>query len=226
LTPDEAEETRDLQHRWNFEALYVLHGNALARSGVGALVLLGPSGVGKSTVSYSLVRNGWAELVEDGLVVVGSRQGHWHVLSTGTMRVLSRASRIGARLRRLTFARRSVFLDAEIERSGLRWKLDRIRAWASFTLAVLLTRDQGRFSPSLLPVARLVLAEHPNVVRPELRIDRGGEPRLIRDVSRHVPGSVGLLTISSIGGATEVRERLRRAVVGGAADPVTVGVGS
>jgi len=213
LSPDEAEVAQALLRSHGFEALYVLHGNALASPGEGVLLVLGPPGVGKSTVAYSLVREGRAELVEDGLAVVGSRHGRWHLLATGTSRILTRASLIGARLRRLTGSRRSVFLDAEIDTSGLRWRMYRFRAWMAFTLAVLLTRDRESFSPSLLPVARLVVAEHPAVFRPELRIDRNGQPQLIRDISRHVPESVGLLCVSSVGGAAEVKKRLRRAIL-------------
>jgi len=213
LRGPEASEAAALLRSWNLDALYVLHGNALERPGHEAVVVLGPPGIGKSRVCESLVADGWASSVEDGLVLVGSRGDRWYVVETGTLRVLSRASWIRRRVYRLSGGRASSDLAAHRRRASWGWHLSRLRGRAAFALAVLLTRDERPFAPRLIPVSRLVVARHPLVERPDLRVDASQVAVPIVDVASWVPASVALREVSSLGTAAEVLERLRIAIV-------------
>ena len=194
--------------------MFVLHGNALAAPGEGAVIVLGPSGVGKSTICASLASLGRAELLEDGLVVVGRRENRWYVLETGTRGVLSRASRISSLLRRVTGSSRKGSAAIGGRWSAAKRRGDRLRARVAFVLAVLSIRDAGRHLPRLFPVTRLVVARGSDLDRPELRLAAAGPPLLIRDIAGWVPDHVDLVEVPDDADCARVRDWLRLAVLG------------
>jgi hypothetical protein len=202
---------------YGFEELLVVHGSAWSDEG-GCTLVSGPPGIGKSTVLRTLERSGLGRFVEDGLLLVGLRAGRWHLLVTGTLAVLDRTSRIGARVRSLVGVRFCLHQneDSELLRRAhpFRASVLSLLPYASFTLATALGPRDGRpFKPATHEVRTLVVMPHPEDPAHALRLRRGVPAEKVIDLALLAPAAVSVVRVSPIGDLGEVRARLRGAVL-------------
>ncbi|MGE5237162.1 MAG: hypothetical protein ACM3O7_12530 [Acidobacteriota bacterium] len=217
LTPPGAEAARQARESFGFDEFLVLHGSAWLADGTTTLVC-GPPGIGKSTVLRSLQDMGRGRLIEDGLLLVGVSAETWHLVLTGATEVLDRASRIGRRIRELMLVDFSLFQDPNPEamrrahpvRAALLLRLSGV----SFTLAAALgPRPNGSFSPSHLEITRLVVAHHPLDPSPSLRLHDRGPAQEVADLRSATPAGVAVMSVCPFGTLTEIRQRLRDALL-------------
>ncbi len=110
LTPALAAKAHDLSANLGLDPLWIVHGCAFLVRGHAA-VLTGPPGLGKSRLLFRLERQGEGQCVDDGLVIVGLRDGRLWVVETGTLSFARREFRINLVLRRLLLIDRSRLLE-------------------------------------------------------------------------------------------------------------------
>lgn len=173
LTEEGSAEAAALRARFGLDELLVLHGSALAGSG-GATLVTGPPGIGKSTALRETAAAGLGRVVEDGVLLVGLRAQEALLVTTGTVGVMDRASRIAGRLRRLMEAHGGARRPGDAERPGQRAlreaALARVPAVA-FTLATGLARGpRAPFAPDLHVVRAAVAVRQPGDPAPPLRL--------------------------------------------------------
>lgn len=200
--------------RFGFQRLLVLHGSAIAMSGR-LCVVAGPAGIGKSTVLKALQRSGEGRLIEDGVVLVGERDGNLEVVETGTLGVMQTAGRIATTVRRLTFTNTSVFSrpigPRPVTRSATHRVLRRL-ATVSFYLAVMTRVSFTTFTPRTHHLDRVVLGSHSDDDGPSVVIDPLGQVTAIRNLRSMVPADTALIEFSPIGPRREVARRIRLAM--------------
>ena len=217
VTPEADAASAEVMARYGFEELFVVHGSAWSDER-GCTVVSGPPGIGKSTVLRTLERSGQGQFVEDGLLLVGLRAGRWHLLVTGTLAVLDRTSRIGARVHSLLGVR---FCLHQNEDADLLRRAHPFRAavlarlpYASFTLATAFGPRDGRpFTPTTHEVRALVVMPHPQDPAHALRLRRGVPAEEVPDIAQFAPATVSVVRVSPVGDLAEVRARLRRTVL-------------
>lgn len=217
LARDGAAAASEALSRLGFDEFLVLHGGAWLDGG-GATLISGPAGIGKSSVLRELEADGHGRLVEDGLLLVGVRRGGWHLVTTGTHDLLTRASRISRRVRDLMRVDFCLYQNAEMEilrrtnpiRSAILFRL----AGASFTLAAAFgPRPRRPFTPSSHEVRRLIVMPHPEDSAGALRVRAGGAAEEVAHPASFAPARVAVVSVSPLGSLPEVRRRLRQVVL-------------
>ena len=203
-----------LRDHFRFRRLLVLHGSALTVNGR-LCIVVGPAGIGKSTVLRAIERSGEGRLLEDGVVLVGERNGRLEVIETGVLGVMQTAGRISTAVRRLTFTNTSVFslptASRPVTRLGAHRVLRRL-ATLSFHLAVMTRISLASFAPHAHHLDRIVLGCHPDDDGPNVAIDARGDVTPCRDLRSMVPADTALIEFSPIGPRREVMRRIRRAL--------------
>jgi len=219
LSPDAVADADEVRTRFGFDELFVVHGSAFL-DGAGVTLVSGPPGIGKSSVLRELESEGRGRLVEDGVLLVGSRDGTWHLVVTGTLGILNRSSRIGGRVRDLMGVRYCLYQNASTKvlrkahplRSALLSRLPD----AAFTLSVAFAPPPGRpFTPEVHEVRSLLVLPHAEDPAKALRLCRGGVASEVADVTTLAPPTVSVRLVSPLGELLEVRERLRRSILDG-----------
>lgn len=87
--------------QFGFDDVWIFHGIAMERKG-NAIVLAGPSGIGKSTLLRRFARTNIARPLDDGFIFVGRTDGCYYVVETGLYINLRTISVISKWLRILT----------------------------------------------------------------------------------------------------------------------------
>ncbi len=75
-------EAKAIIQKFGFSKLIVMHGNALLVNGK-AIIITGPAGIGKSTISREVVRKKDGQLIDESHVLIGQKGGEWFVVETG-----------------------------------------------------------------------------------------------------------------------------------------------
>lgn len=208
LSEDDRQAARALAARLDLDGLLVVHGTALAMADRVTL-LAGPPGIGKSTVCRQLARHGRARLIEDGVALVGLAGGEWRLVTTGTAAVLATVSRLGKLLRWSALIFSTPYTRPDARASALRRAL--YRRYVDnlpFKIAVLRHRDSRPFTPQLLQVEALVLAEHPKDAYRAVLLPRAGAASEVADLAALAPAGVTVRRTPAVGRRREVMHRL------------------
>jgi len=89
-----------VRERFNLNQLYLVHGIAVDVDGRG-VVVMGPAGIGKSTVLRELIKDHKVKPIDDGFVLIGRDRdtGVFNIVPTGLYEVNQKFSRISKTLR-------------------------------------------------------------------------------------------------------------------------------
>jgi energy-coupling factor transporter ATP-binding protein EcfA2 len=156
---------------FNFNDVWIFHGVAMKQHEK-AIVLSGPSGIGKSTLLRKVARMGMAEPMDDGFILVGRAKGCYHVLEGGlyptyrTITVISKCLRILSRYQSpyLNIDHHHTMAKA-IKRGEM---LQNLAVWIGSI--VTKNRRSERVISSPVRLAKLFLVTHPNDLIPPKRI--------------------------------------------------------
>jgi len=220
LTPALAAKARDIMGRLGLESTWVLHGCAFLMRGE-AVVVAGPPGLGKSRVLFDLERKREGRAIDDGLVLVGLRNGRLWVVETGTLSFARRGFRISLALRRLLRIDRSLFSQSDPLRTRrgrfLYWLLCRV-AELAFKLNVLLPRSHNApHDPRAIPLARIISIPHADDPFPSFCLDGGESLRALGDLRAEFAPYGDVQEISPLGSRADVARRMRKALLAPAA---------
>ena len=217
LPPEDLSELAAELDRSGFDEFLVIHGSAWLAGGRITLVT-GPPGVGKSSALRGLEARGHGLVSEEGLVLVGVRPGSWEVVRTGTLDLLTLASRIGGWIRRLMGIQFSLPDEAAVRQRGASLRNRDPRQFRaanlSFSLAAAIApRPRRPVDPGSFEVAGLVVMPCPGYAPDSFHLRRGGEVEEIADLALLAPPAVAVRSVSPLGERNEVVRRLREEVL-------------
>lgn len=159
--------------QFNFEEVWIFHGIALKRKGR-AVILSGPSGIGKSSLLRKIARMKAAEPMDDGFVVAGRDKCHYYVFESGLYHTVKPIA-VASRWLRALFGYRCPYLRWGNHRGMVR---DLKRGETLHNIAVvigsLIARDRSSETVTSGPVklTTLLLVEHPDDCHPPRRIGK------------------------------------------------------
>jgi hypothetical protein len=216
LEPQTFQEAKNLMQKFGFNELLLVHGNALLVNGQ-VVIVSGPKGIGKSTVSRILTKQGKANQLEDGVLVVGRRESKLFLVKTGTGNLAITTSKLSKFFRNFLRVGKSSYLKPDGKTSKFKdFMIKRVIAMPSVGLSVFLTRkNKESFEPSLHEIQKVAFAFHPNDEEKGIKIGENGTLEVIQDIRTEIPASMGVQTFSSVGRSKEVQERIRQAILYG-----------
>ena len=148
------EEVNRLRKQFDFGNIYLLHGVAMRVNGH-AVILTGPRGSGKTTVMNRLVKKKMAKPIEDGIVIIGQKNGKFFVVESGTLPWRQTRAKVKSL---------SPLKGHQISRSGLKSRTNFVEQTAihegafSEGIASKLTPDKSSqtHTPKTIPLGKVV----------------------------------------------------------------------
>ncbi len=148
--------------QFNFEEVWIFHGIALKQKG-SAVILSGPSGIGKSSLLRKITRMKAAEPMDDGFIVAGKVKHDYYVLESGLYHTVKPVA-VASRWLRVLFRYRCPYLHNGHRGDMVR---DMKKGETLHNIAVvigsLIAKDRSSEAVTSTPVrlAKLLLVEHP-----------------------------------------------------------------
>ena len=210
LVGNDLREAKVLMQKFGFSELFVAQGNAHLVNGKASIVV-GPSGVGKSTVSKKLVRNRKARQIEEALVLFGKKGNQWFLVETGIKRIARKNERLKENLRKGIYFKR--------ERYGNQNPIEPTILKVASKFQILFGKKNNAVVKSKIhEVKRLVFVKGNDSIRQSQsliqHIDSSGKSSTIENIELVVPKSVKLKILSTYGKRGELKDNIEKAILG------------
>ena len=160
----EREKIARAMNNFGLKRLILVHGIAVTRRADG-IVMVGPPGIGKSTVLRRASRRETVQPIDDGLIVIGEKEdGKFVIIETGTYGVDKKRSLVSKALRKI-LRFKTPYREADISREKFERDVEIGYDILNVTnlISGLFLSGQGRIPPKLkmCPLKKLVSVEHP-----------------------------------------------------------------
>ena len=158
-----AQDILSFTKQFDFDDVWIFHGIALKQNRK-AIILSGPSGIGKSSLLRKITRMGMAEPMDDGFILVGRANCHYYVLESGlypTVRTIS----VLSKWLRMLFRYQCPYLNNGHHRAMVK---EIKRGEMLHNIAVLIgsiitkNRSSERVISRPVKLVKLLLVKHPN----------------------------------------------------------------
>jgi hypothetical protein len=172
--------------QFGFEEVWIFHGIALKQRGR-AVILSGPSGIGKSSLLRKITRMKAAEPMDDGFIVAGKEDGCYYVFESGLYHTVEPVA-VASKWLRTLFRYRCPYLRNGDRRGMVR---DMKKGETLHNIAVVIgsliakDRSSGAVTSGPVRLAKLLLVEHPEDCHLPRRIRKETmEPVAVQDTAK------------------------------------------
>ncbi len=163
-----AQDILSFNKQFDFDDVWIFHGAALKQN-KRAIILSGPSGIGKSSLLRKIVRMRMAEAIDDGFILVGRANCSYFVLESGLYPAVRTISVVSKCLRVL-FRYQCPYLGNH--RAVVRKKSWEMMHNIAALIGSIVSKDRSseRVTSSPVRLAKLFLVADPNDDYPPIRL--------------------------------------------------------